>query len=219
MSGANGPSGAKHDAILRAAKEAFLRDGFAAGNVDDIAAQANVSKVTIYSHFGSKEDLFRRVMEWVIASRSAGGPALDPGIDPSELHAVLTAIGLDLVRTVRSKEVLAMRRVLIAEQARHPSLAEAWRRATTLATTESLKDYFVALQRRGMIMDDADPRTMASQFLWMLIGDSLDAGLLGGSPRPRGAQGVAEAAATTIVRAYSADETQARRSHRRATSA
>lgn len=197
----------KRDAILRAARDAFLRDGFAAGNLDDIAAAAKVSKVTIYSHFGSKENLFTSVLEWVIAARSTGGPPLDPGIDPSRLRAALTAIGLDVVQTVRSKEVVALRRVLIAEQPRHPSFAEAWRRATTVATTAALGDYFAGLQQRGAISDDADAGVVASQFLWMLIGDSLDAGLLGGAPRPPGARATAQDAATTILRAYGTQPT------------
>ncbi len=201
MSPATARSARKRDAILEAAKQAFLGHGFAAANLDDIAAAASASKVTIYSHFNSKENLFTCVLQQVIAAHSVGGPPLDPAVDSSELHSVLTAIGIDLIETVLDEEVLALRRIMIAEQPRHPAFADLWRRTTVVAATDSLTDYFAALQVRGTIAD-TDPRAVASQFLWMLIGDAIDSVLLGGATRPPEAQTIAEATATTIVRAY-----------------
>lgn len=201
MPSATARSARKRDAILEAAKLAFLRHGFAAANLDDIAAAAEVSKVTIYSHFNSKEKLFTSVLDWVIAGRSTGGPPLDPTVDVSELHDALTAIGVDLVQTALDPEVLALRRIMIAEQPRHPLFAELWRRTTVVAATDSLIDYFAAMQRRGTITD-AEPHAVASQFLWMLIGDPIDSGLLFGVSRLPEARDIAAAVATTIVRAY-----------------
>ena len=48
----------KRAAILDAAKRLFARDGFARVSMDQIAAEAGVSKLTVYSHFGDKEALF-----------------------------------------------------------------------------------------------------------------------------------------------------------------
>ena len=45
-------------AILEAAKQLFAREGFAGVSMDKIAAEAGVSKLTVYSHFGDKEALF-----------------------------------------------------------------------------------------------------------------------------------------------------------------
>lgn len=49
---------AKRQAILRAATELFMEQGFAATSMDAVAAAAGVSKLTVYSHFGDKEGLF-----------------------------------------------------------------------------------------------------------------------------------------------------------------
>lgn len=49
---------AKRAAILEAAKALFAREGFAGVSMDRIAAEAGVSKLTVYSHFGDKESLF-----------------------------------------------------------------------------------------------------------------------------------------------------------------
>ena len=51
----------KRRAILAAARTVFMRDGFGVG-LDVIAAEADVSKVTIYNHFGSKDQLFAEVI-------------------------------------------------------------------------------------------------------------------------------------------------------------
>ena len=57
----------KRQTIADAALQVFLRQGFAGASVDEIAAEARVSKPTIYAHFGSKEELFRRIMAAIVA--------------------------------------------------------------------------------------------------------------------------------------------------------
>lgn len=178
MPSATSSSTRKRLAVLHAAKQSFLSVGFGATNLDEVAATAGVSKMTIYSHFASKENLFTAVMTEVIRSRSATGPRLEPGSDPGEFSESLTAVAVDLVETVRDPEVVGLRRVLIAEQPRHPGLAAAWREATVVATVAELEEFLGAAQRQGLLVDDADPHAVAEQFLWMLIGDELDLALL-----------------------------------------
>ena len=48
----------KRAAILEAAKRLFSDQGFDGASMDQIAAEAGVSKLTVYSHFGDKEALF-----------------------------------------------------------------------------------------------------------------------------------------------------------------
>lgn len=49
--------------ILQAATEEFAAYGIAGGRVDRIALAARANKALIYSYFGSKEQLFRAVLE------------------------------------------------------------------------------------------------------------------------------------------------------------
>jgi AcrR family transcriptional regulator len=49
--------------ILRAALEQFVERGFAASRLEDVAQRAGVSKGTIYLYFGSKQALFRGIVE------------------------------------------------------------------------------------------------------------------------------------------------------------
>ncbi|MEY2452821.1 MAG: hypothetical protein QOD92_2395 [Acidimicrobiaceae bacterium] len=50
-------------ALLAAARELFAADGFAATGREQIAERAGVSRGALYHHFGSKEKLFRAVVE------------------------------------------------------------------------------------------------------------------------------------------------------------
>jgi len=48
---------AKRDAVLSAAATAFVRDGYGATSIDDIAARLGVSKPTVYYYAGGKQAL------------------------------------------------------------------------------------------------------------------------------------------------------------------
>ena len=58
----SGRSARKRRAILDAATEIFLRDGYLGTNMDEIAARSEVSKQTVYKHFVSKEALFVEIV-------------------------------------------------------------------------------------------------------------------------------------------------------------
>ncbi|ULN44887.1 TetR/AcrR family transcriptional regulator [Mycolicibacterium goodii] len=61
--GRRGRSIEKRRAMLRAARELFVKEGYELASVDAIAARANVSKRTVYDHFGDKETVFTAVLE------------------------------------------------------------------------------------------------------------------------------------------------------------
>ncbi|MGZ3329359.1 MAG: TetR/AcrR family transcriptional regulator, partial [Xanthobacteraceae bacterium] len=48
----------KRASIVGGAKDVFLRHGFEGASMDEIAAAAGVSKMTVYRYFRSKEQLF-----------------------------------------------------------------------------------------------------------------------------------------------------------------
>ncbi|HEY4293505.1 TetR/AcrR family transcriptional regulator [Luteibacter sp.] len=59
----------KRAAILDAAKALFTHGGFAGTSMDAVAASAGVSKLTVYSHFGDKDNLFREVIRAHVQER------------------------------------------------------------------------------------------------------------------------------------------------------
>jgi AcrR family transcriptional regulator len=65
------PRAERRDQILVAATRAFARTGFAATSLDDIAAEAGISRVILYRHFDSKTDLYRAALDRVGARLTA----------------------------------------------------------------------------------------------------------------------------------------------------
>jgi AcrR family transcriptional regulator len=65
------PRAERRDQILTAATEAFARSGFAATSLDDIAAEAGITRVILYRHFDSKVDLYQAVLDRMCARLDA----------------------------------------------------------------------------------------------------------------------------------------------------
>jgi TetR/AcrR family transcriptional repressor of mexJK operon len=162
----------KRAVILNAAEELFIAEGYERASVDAIAARAQVSKRTVYDHFGEKETIFLRVLERVndaLAStvRAAIDEELAPGRD---LREALTAFGRRLVtRTFPSCDYVTFRR-LTAQQRPIPQLAE----ATRDRPERMLAERFAALAADGEIRA-ADPGLAARHFTALTIGLALDA--------------------------------------------
>jgi AcrR family transcriptional regulator len=55
----------RHATILRGAAAAFARSGFAGTSMDDVAAEVGVTRLIVYRHFDSKEELYRAVLQRV----------------------------------------------------------------------------------------------------------------------------------------------------------
>jgi AcrR family transcriptional regulator len=53
----------RREQLLAAAACAFARAGFAATSLDDVAAEAGISRAILYRHFDSKTDLYRAVLD------------------------------------------------------------------------------------------------------------------------------------------------------------
>lgn len=58
-----GQSEKKKKRLLEKSEELFWKYGYNSVSVDQIAAEAGISKMTIYKHFHSKEDLFIEIMK------------------------------------------------------------------------------------------------------------------------------------------------------------
>jgi TetR/AcrR family transcriptional repressor of mexJK operon len=118
----------KRQAIVRAARELFLRDGFGVG-MDAIATEAGVSKVTVYNHFGNKESLFTAVITSALDEPlgHASSAALEGLPEAEDLRAALIDAARAWVHAVRTnKDVIALRNLVAAEQHRFPELGRGW---------------------------------------------------------------------------------------------
>jgi AcrR family transcriptional regulator len=80
-------------AVLAAARASFGKKGYAQTSVDEIAAEARVTKGAVYHHFADKEALFRAVHAEVEADAQArAAAARDPKESPiDQIVAVVNA--------------------------------------------------------------------------------------------------------------------------------
>ncbi len=62
--------------LLHAAAEVYASQGFGGATLDDVAAQAGLTKGAVYDHFGSKENLLLALMEEYLAGQVAAQLAL-----------------------------------------------------------------------------------------------------------------------------------------------
>ena len=62
--------------ILDAAGAVFLEDGYSAAGMDEVAARAGASKVTVYKHFSDKQRLFVAVVPDAIGGGRGGTRSL-----------------------------------------------------------------------------------------------------------------------------------------------
>lgn len=108
---------AKRQAILDTAYRLFRTQGFDATSISEITAQVGGSKATIYSHFPSKEELFIECMTAAVEDYITGAVAqLDAsGSDPGD---VLREFGANILNFGSSPEMVAVRRLIIAEASR-----------------------------------------------------------------------------------------------------
>ncbi|MEU3253402.1 TetR/AcrR family transcriptional regulator [Streptomyces sp. NPDC006997] len=160
----------KRRAIVRAAREQFLRSGFGVG-MDAIAAAAGVSKVTVYNHFGSKEALFSAVIAGALDEPLAGesSAALEKLADAEDLRTALLEAARSWVHAVRDNEdVAALRALVAAEGHRFPEIAGAWRHHGPEGHHPALANALRALDAQGRLTIP-DLRTALLQLYSLLV--------------------------------------------------
>lgn len=155
------------DLIIQAATRLFLSQGYARTNLEQIAAEAGVTKPTVYSHFGSKENLLRQVTarnanDRVVALSSELTPTADPGQD-------LVRFGDAILATVLSEQSRAWDRLAGTEALDHPEVGEAFYAAGPARVIQLLTEYMTS-QKRNERIDAASPARAAEQLLGMFLG-------------------------------------------------
>ncbi len=156
--------------IISAAADVFLAEGFLGATMDQIASRADVSVQTIYSRFGSKENLFEEVVGTL-----AGGAAqrirgevehLPEGVSPEDW---LLRFANEQLKAVLTPRLMQLRRMVIGESARFPGLGVALYRQGPGRAIDRLTEALVKFSSQGLL-SVADPSVAAKQFNWLLMG-------------------------------------------------
>lgn len=188
---------AKYEAILAAATEVFLRDGYARTALESVAERAGVSKQTIYNHFGTKERLFLAVVEDVqrpaVTGQRRALAALRPESD--DVAATLTGFWRELLPAVGGERLTALRHLVIFEAGHHPELRRQWSAGAPAELVRGLAGYLAAVSARGLLAARGPVRA-ASQLV-LVVGAEGRARALAGGP-----DAAIAAAVRFLLRAY-----------------
>ncbi|NUO77076.1 MAG: TetR/AcrR family transcriptional regulator [Lysobacter sp.] len=158
----------KRAAILDAASRLFTQSGFDAVSMDQIAAEAGVSKLTVYSHFGDKETLFVEAVK-TYCERNLPALLFEPS-PATPLRERLMTIARAFWTMVSGPEAIQGHRILCSPQlAGSPLPAMFWE-----AGPRRVHEGFAAVLRRRIGMGQLaidDVEGAAGQFFALLKGE------------------------------------------------
>lgn len=180
------PSGKRAErsrrAIVAAAREMFVRDGFDT-SVDVIAAAAGVSKVTVYNHFGCKEELFTAVVGEAMDDAHAALAEVRAHLgDTTDVGEALTRTARTLVAAATDPARLALRNLVTGELHRFPELGRAWQERGPARSAAGLGEVLGDLCDRGHLAI-ADVEVAVIQFFALTIYPHLIVGAFGATLR------------------------------------
>lgn len=155
-----GQDPAKRQQILDGAKRCFLAEGFEAASMNDITAEAGVSKGTLYVYFADKEDLFAQLID---REKSALFVSAQAELEAEDVAAALKGFGMRLARKMLSDEVIRAQRMVIGVVDRMPGLARRFYGPDPFSTVAILMEYF-ARQSEAGVLEIADHELAARQF-------------------------------------------------------
>ncbi|MGA9853210.1 MAG: TetR/AcrR family transcriptional regulator [Gammaproteobacteria bacterium] len=177
----NETASGKREAILKAANRIFLETGFGAASMDAIANEAQVSKQTVYNHFGSKEELFAAMVRASCDDVTLAFTEAAKGGDPEK---TLRIIARHFMNLVFSEEKFALHRIIMAEVPRFPELGRIFYESGPAVIRQFLTDYFKEQNQRGTLKVE-NPKVTAEQFISMVTSCRLRSEL-GVEPVPTG---------------------------------
>lgn len=149
--------------ILDAALKVFSEMGYSGTTMDAVAAEAGLTKPTLYSYFPSKESLFQAMM---LGKRDR---MLDVFEHPSPEGMVqdLHTFAWDYADTVMRPDMLSLARLIIGEVQRFPEIGRAYQASGPDHLLRGIMRYLSARRDEGRLTFE-DPE-LAAQDLWGLI--------------------------------------------------
>ncbi len=143
----------------------FMADGMERTSMDAIAAAAGVSKQTVYSHFKSKDELFRSCVGCKVETY---------GLDPSSMPAddgvdrFLAHIGRSYLTLISDPGVTRMFRLMASEAETHPATVKSFHESGPKTTMRNI----AVLLAKYMPGDDEDRvARAASEFMTLVRGE------------------------------------------------
>ena len=192
----------KKRAIINAAKTEFIENGFAAANMNNVSAAAEVSKRTLYRHFESKELLFEAVLSIVQEEIERKG---DYPYHPDQpLEAQLAEITQREIEVLYQNYGIAFSRTIVMEFFRQPELAKSV--SQRLYRTRAVNGWFEKAIADGRLKAD-EAQTITSVYISLFQGLMFWPQVLDLNEKPEGAELVdkVDTIVSTVIKAFSSN--------------
>ncbi len=159
--------GAKRAAILETAARHFFVHGYSGTAIEQIAADAGVSKVTIYNQFGDKRALFSASVECECHKIRGQFPVAN--VAKGDLAERLRVIGEDFLAFVLRPEMLQFERRIAAETEEDHTIGLAFLEAGPWRVKQAFADVLEREIAAGELAI-ADPHLASEQFFSLVKG-------------------------------------------------
>jgi len=157
----------KRGFILSAATKLFCEQGFSTTSMEQIAKEAGVSKQTVYSHFGSKDELFTASISNECVSYQMVDLVSGRLDDPK--HA-LTIIATNFIKMLTPEKAIAMHRTCVAESLTYPHVSRLFFAAGPQNMITELETVLTQFNDKGLLTLE-NTRMAAIQFLCLVKGE------------------------------------------------
>lgn len=158
----------KRQQILTAATQLFTEQGYASTSMALIAQVAEVSKQTVYSHFGNKEELFSEAIKQKCDAEILFGV---DAFDLDKPYETLLEMAQRFFVMVTSKEALAVHKICAFECKTYPQLSELFFKAGPERLTDEVTRLMSCFHDKQLLYIP-NPRHAAIQFLHMVKGEA-----------------------------------------------
>lgn len=191
---------AKDEAILLAAGDLFMEHGYEAVSLDAVAQRAGVSKATIYARYADKDALFAAVLRQE-CERAVSPDSFFPA-DDQPVRETLMLLATRFLDLVTGEKAMQMNRVLVAETARAPRMAELFYETAVLNLKNRFADWLRVETVKGRL-NVRDPDGAAWRYLGGVKGEAHLRASFGLPPiEPDRLAAHLEAAADEFIRAH-----------------
>lgn len=176
----------KKAAILDAAKRLFPLHGYEGVSMEAIAAEAGVSKLTVYNHFSDKENLFTEAVR-CRCEELLPHAVFEAEAGPGQIAEGLRKIGHHFLALISSDEAIQLHRTLAARAMTDTRLAELFYMAGPQRTLEELEGFLRRAIKAGSLRVP-DPARAATHFFCLLKGEHHMRMIVGCCERPSAAE-------------------------------
>ncbi|WP_321325246.1 TetR/AcrR family transcriptional regulator [uncultured Parasphingorhabdus sp.] len=153
--------------ILTAARTEFFANGFSGASIESIAALAEVSKVTVYNWFSTKENLFAEVVK--AECRHMSESLVGENSKTRSLRETLIAVAERMLDSLTKEEKVRFDRVLAAEVDRDPRIGQFFLDNGPRTILQNIVNLLKISQEKGEIQSN-DLTSSAEMFVSLVMG-------------------------------------------------